>query len=135
MIFVDTGYLLALLTPGDELFERAQRWAASIHEPLVTSEYVLWELVNSFSAPIDRPKAHAAIAEIRSSASWDVVDATPGLFSRGLSFHASRPDKNWSLTDCVSFIVMQERGLTRALAYDHHFDQAGFQALMRRDPP
>jgi uncharacterized protein len=111
MIFVDTGYLLALLSPGDELFERAQRWAASTHEPLITTEYVLWELLNSFSAPIDRPKAHAAVTEIRSSESWDLVDATPDLFAEGISQHGSRPGKHWSLTDCISFTVMQQRGL------------------------
>jgi predicted nucleic acid-binding protein len=134
MIFVDTGYLLALLSPRDELFARAQRWATSIHEPLVTTEYVLWELVNAMSAPIDRPKAHAAVAEIRSSKSWEVIIATPDLFSEGLSYHAFRSDKDWSLTDCISFINMQQRGLQFALAYDHHFEQAGFEALLRRDP-
>jgi predicted nucleic acid-binding protein len=134
MIFVDTGYLLALLSPRDELFDRAQRWADSIQEPLITTEYVLWELVNAFSAPVDRPKAQAAIAAIRSSPSWNLVYATPELFSEGLSLHGSRLDKDWSLTDCVSFTVMQQRNLQRALAFDHHFEQAGFEALMRRDP-
>lgn len=134
MIFVDTGYLLALLSPRDELFARAQRWAVSVREPLVTTEYILWELVNALSAPIDRPKVHAAIAEVRSSKSWDVVSATPDLFAEGMSFHVSRPDKDWSLTDCISFVVMQQRGLQRALAYDYHFEQAGFEALLRREP-
>ena len=135
MIFVDTGYLLALLSPRDELFERAQRWAASIDEPLITTEYVLVELVNGLSAPIDRPKVHAAVAEIRSSESWEVVSANAELFAEGMSLHGSRPDKHWSLTDCVSFAVMQQRRLRRALAYDRHFEQAGFEALTRRDPP
>jgi predicted nucleic acid-binding protein len=134
MIFVDTGYLLALLNPRDELFKRAQNWAAAIQEPLITTEYVLWELVNTFSAPIDRPKAHAAVAEIRSSPSWELVDASPDLFAGGLTFHQERPDKDWSLTDCISFVVMQQRSVQRALAYDHHFEQAGFEALMRRGP-
>ena len=108
MIFVDTGYLLAVLNPRDELFERAQRWAATIDERLITTEYVLWELVNSFSDPVDRPKAHAAIDEIRSSASWKLVYATPELFSDGLTFHGLRADKDWSLTDCVSFMIMHD---------------------------
>jgi uncharacterized protein len=115
MIFVDTGYLLALLNPRDELYERAQRWAASIQEPLITTEYVLWELINTFSAPIDRPKAHATVSEIRSSPSWELVAASPDLFSVGLTFHRERPDKDWSLTDCISFIVMQERSVQRAI--------------------
>jgi predicted nucleic acid-binding protein len=134
MIFVDTGYLLAVLNPRDELYERAQRWAAAIDERLVTSECVLWELVNTLSAPVDRPKAHEAIAEIRSSVNWELVYTTPALFSEGLSLHQQRPDKYWSLTDCISFVVMQQRDLQQALAFDHHFEQAGFEPLLRHDP-
>jgi predicted nucleic acid-binding protein len=126
---------VALLSPGDELYSRAQRWAAVVREPLVTTEYVLWELLNSLSDPIDRPKVHAAVAEIQSSASWDVLPATPALFIAGIKLHHGRPDKHWSLTDCVSFVAMQQRGLSRALAFDHHFEQAGFDALLRLDPP
>jgi predicted nucleic acid-binding protein len=134
LIFVDTGYLLALLNPRDELFQRAQRWSLAIDESLVTTEYVLWELINSFSDPIDRPKAHAAVREICSSANWELIYATPELFSQGLSVHQSRLDKHWSLTDCVSFFIMQQRSLQRALAFDQHFEQAGFEALLRREP-
>jgi len=42
-----------------------------------------------------------------------------------------RPDKNWSLTDCISFVVMQDHGITEALTGDHHFEQAGFVALLK----
>ena len=98
MIFVDTGYLLAVLNPRDEHFQRSQQWAAAIHEPLVTTEYVLWELVNALSDPLDRPKAHAAIAEIRSSNMWEVVPATYHLFDEGLALHGQCTDKAWSLT-------------------------------------
>jgi predicted nucleic acid-binding protein len=86
MIFVDTGYLLAVLNPRDELFERAQSWATAVHEPLVTTEYILWELVNSLSAPADRLKVHAAVAEISTSEGWQLIHATPELFSEGLSY-------------------------------------------------
>jgi predicted nucleic acid-binding protein len=134
MIFVDTGYLLAVLNPRDELYDRAQRWAAAIREPLVTTEYVLWELVNTLSDPVDRPKAYAAVAEIRTSGSWELIHATPSLFAAGLALHHERLDKQWSLTDCITFTIMRERSLQQALAHDHHFEQAGFQALLRRDP-
>jgi len=49
----------------------------------------------------------------------------------GLELYARRPDKSWSLTDCISFVVMTDRGLTEALTGDHHFEQAGFRALLR----
>ena len=134
MIFVDTGYLLAILNPRDELYARAQRWAAAIREPLLTTEYVLWELVNTLSDPVDRPKAHAAIVEIRTSESWELIQASPQFFADGLTLHHERMDKHWSLTDCISFTIMRQRGIEQALAYDHHFEQAGFQALLRREP-
>jgi hypothetical protein len=124
-----------VLNRRDELYARAQAWAVTIHEPLITTEYVLWEMVNSLSDPVDRPKAHAAVADILSSECWQMVYTSPQLFYEGLSLHQQRPDKHWSLTDSVSFVVMWQRGVQQALTFDHHFEQAGFEALLRRDPP
>jgi hypothetical protein len=101
----------------------------------VVTEYVLWETVNALSKPVDRPKAHLLVRHIRSVGSYEFLPASAELLEAGLGLHAERPDKEWSLTDCISLIVMHERGLTRALAYDHHFEQAGLEALLRRDPP
>ena len=53
------------------------------------------------------------------------------LFSGGFELYGSRPDKGWSLTDCISFIVMKEQEINRALTADLHFVQAGFRALLR----
>jgi predicted nucleic acid-binding protein len=102
---------------------------------LLVTEYVLWETVNALSKAPDRAKAHVLLEHVRTSGNYDSIAASPDLFEAGLRFHAERPDKDWSLTDCISFLVMQERNLTRALAYDHNFEQAGFEALLRRDPP
>jgi predicted nucleic acid-binding protein len=55
-------------------------------------------------------------------------------FTAGLQLHRERQDKDWSLTDCISFIVTRRREIQHALTYDHHFVQAGFEALLRRDP-
>ena len=62
-----------------------------------------------------------------------IVPAEPSLWERGLTLYFQRPDKEWSLTDCISFVVMQEEGLTEALTGDHHFGQAGFKALLREN--
>jgi predicted nucleic acid-binding protein len=134
MIFVDTSYLWALLDNRDDLHVRAEAWHLAVSEPLVVTEYVLWELVNGFSTAEDRPKAHAAIDEIRASFDWQLMPASDDLFTAGLVLHRRHPDKDWSLTDCISFLVMRDRGIVRALTHDHHFEQAGFEALMRRDP-
>ena len=135
MIFVDTGFLLALAQARDALHQRAGAWAGCCTEPLLVTEFVLLETVNSMSAPIDRGKAHAMVNAIRSSEAYEVIAMAPHLFETGLQLHAARPDKEWSLTDCISFMVMDGRKVSRALTYDHHFEQAGFEALLRRDPP
>jgi predicted nucleic acid-binding protein len=135
MIFVDSGYVIALLAPRDQLHSRAVAWGQILVEPLVTTEYILCEIVNWFSASVDRIRVHEAIARIATSPDWRIVPCDSSVFASGLSFHRKHDDKEWSLTDCISFIVMRERGISRALTHDHHFEQAGFEALLRRDPP
>ena len=135
MILVDSGFLLAFAQPSDALHLRAVAWAKVLAEPLLVSDYVLFEMVNNLSRRTDRLRAHRMVEMISGDPGYTLVPASPGLFAAGLHLHRERPDKEWSLTDCVSFHLMQERGLTRALAYDLHFEQAGFEALLRRDPP
>jgi predicted nucleic acid-binding protein len=135
MIFLDTGYLVALFDARDELHAQALAWTDRINEPLLVTEYILWEVVNLFSQPADRPKAHALVTLLRSEPGYEVVKASEELFEAGLALHRARPDKGWSLTDCISFVVMGERTITRALAYDQDFEQAGFEALLRGKPP
>lgn len=96
---------------------------------------ILWETVNSLSKAADRVKAHEIVHEVRSVPGYDLVKVTDELFEAGLRLHRDRSDKEWSLTDCVSLIVMEQRGARRALSHDHHFEQAGYEALLRRDPP
>jgi len=134
MIFVDSGFLLAVAQPADQLHKRAVAWSGHISEPLLVTEYVLCETVNGLSKPADRARAHRIVGMVNDS-NYTLVHASLELFAAGLKLHRDRPDKEWSLTDCISFHVMRERGVTRALAYDQHFEQAGFEALLRKDPP
>jgi hypothetical protein len=136
VIFVDTGYFLALAMPGDALHRRAMMWANVLSEPFLVTEYVLWEIINALSAPRDRAKGHLILSQIKASPrSYEVVHASQELFSAGMKMHRDRLDKHWSLTDCISFHVMGQRGIQSALAFDQHFEQAGFQALLRNDAP
>ena len=135
MIFLDTGFCLALAQPKDDLHSRATAWAKEIVDPLMVTEHVLWETVNGLSKPEDRPTAHQILDYVRSTKNCTIVPASQELFEAGLRLHAEREDKEWSLTDCISFIVMERHAIRRALAFDHHFEQAGFEALLRRDPP
>lgn len=135
MILVDSGFLLGFAHPTDALHRRAVAWAQRISEPMLVTEYVLCETVNNLSKRADRSRAHRIVELISGDPNYTLVHASPELFATGLQLHRDRPDKEWSLTDCVSFHLMRERGITRALAYDTHFEQAGFDALLRRDPP
>src|SRR5690606_19234778 len=109
-------------------------WAAAVRGPVVVTEYVLVESVNHLSAPGIRQRAHRLADLIRRDALHQFIPGSPALLQAGLDMHRSRPDKDWSLTDCISFHAMQQYGLTQALAYDYHFEQAGFEALLRREP-
>jgi len=113
---------------------RAQWWAKSLRERTIVTEYVLCETIDSLSMPVDRSKASALVNMIRASSVIEWLPASSQLFDAGLALHAQRPDKAWSLTDCISFVVMQNRGIGRALAHDRHFEQFGVEALLRRDP-
>jgi predicted nucleic acid-binding protein len=134
MTLVDTGFLLALVQPADALHARATAWAQKVTKPLLITEYVFWETINGLSKRPDRSKAAVLAEFVLKDSDCTFVRAASELLEAGLQLHGSRPDKEWSLTDCISFHVMRERGITRALAHDIHFEQAGFEALLRSDP-
>jgi len=97
---------------------------------MVTTHAVCMEIGNSFSAAHHRAKAVALLNGIADDAQFEVVPLSDALFNRGVALFSGRPDKDWSLTDCVSFLVMEDRGIRVALTPDHHFRQAGFEALL-----
>jgi uncharacterized protein len=129
MVFIDTGYLLALAKPDDALNERALRWSQQLYEPLLVTEYVLWETVNALSRRELRRPPQCLVDVVQISPRYALISATQELFDSGMRLHAER-----TLTDCISFLVMAKRGVIRALAFDEHFEQAGFVALLRADP-
>lgn len=133
--FLDTSYLLALVIADDSLHERAQAWQRHISGRLLTTEYVLVELVDAMTDQRLRPVASQMVAMLRASPVVRVDAASTVLLEKGLALFATHADKLWSLTDCISFVVMQQHGVAEALTYDRHFEQAGFQALLRREPP
>lgn len=100
---------------------------------LVTINYVIAELVALLSNPIRFPRIRSIkfIESIKSSSLVDVVHIDEDLDSKSWELLTNRADKNWSLVDCSSFIVMQENKITDALTTDHHFEQAGFVRLLK----
>ncbi len=132
VVFVDTGYWEAMLNPKDRLHPKAKEVSAALGKVrLVTTEMVLDELLAALSKVPVRPIAIIGVQAIRSNPNVEVIPQTSLQFAAGFDLYRTMTDKEWSLTDCVSFSVMRERGLIEALAYDQHFVQAGFVALLR----
>ncbi|NEQ97240.1 MAG: type II toxin-antitoxin system VapC family toxin [Cyanothece sp. SIO2G6] len=133
-VFADTGYWVALFNPKDDLHSKATDLSKALQPVhIVTSEVVLTEVLNDFSirGEFFRNAAIRLIADLRCHPNTTIVPQTSQQFDAALQLYAQRPDKQWSQTDCASFNIMQELGLTEALAYDKHFIQAGFVSLMR----
>ncbi|MEQ1354212.1 MAG: PIN domain-containing protein, partial [Candidatus Acidiferrum sp.] len=133
-VFADTGYWIALLNPRDDLHQKASATSRDYSpSQIVTSEMVLTEFLNSFSdyGPRLRQAAARAVASLRENSPIVIVAQTSELFEKALKRYEEMTDKSWSLTDCASFLIMEEERLTSALTHDRHFAQAGFRALLR----
>ncbi|MFH0998193.1 MAG: PIN domain-containing protein [Pseudomonadota bacterium] len=130
-IFVDTSYFLALVNSHDEFHQHASILGDQIEAKLITTEAVLTEIGNALAKSQWRELAVVTLNDLRDDEDVEILSITPQLFSKALKFYSSRMDKEWGLTDCISFVVMKERKLTDALTTDHHFEQAGFKSLLR----
>ena len=113
---------------------RWQRHLAARRQQLITTEYVLVELADGLAGLQFREQAAAVIVALQSDPDVEIVPASSVLLSRALAMYVRRADKQWGLTDCASFVVMEECGLISALTTDDHFRQAGFRALLLEDP-
>jgi predicted nucleic acid-binding protein len=131
--FVDAHYLLALVNSDDEHHVAAVKWTEGKSGRLLTTSWVLVEFADALSAPAWRLHAVNFLRVFQARPTVEVVAPTQQQFERALELYEQRPDKHWSLTDCISFRVMEERGILEALTNDRHFEQAGFLALLREE--
>ena len=129
-VFADSVYFFALLNPRDRVHPRAKRYAAQSSNPLLTTAWVLTEVADGLSGRTRRGAVVQLFEILQAADDVEIIPPSPELFQRGLERYAQRLDKDWSLTDCISFVVMEQRGLTEALTADHHFKQAGFATLL-----
>lgn len=133
MVFLDTGFAIALLSPRDQYHAAAFRLAAEIRRQrtrIITSDAILLEIGAALAKSAYRPAAIKFIDGLRADPSVEIVSLDSSLLDVAYQLFRERPDKEWSLTDCVSFIVMRERRISQALAADDHFTQAGFIPLL-----
>ena len=136
-IFVDTSHVLALLNASDQRHAAAIAWQQHLRKhrrPLVTTEFVLTEIADGLASVRFRSRAESIIRSMRADQKISIVPVTSELFEKGMALYCTRADKDWGLTDCTSFIVMSELGLSDALTSDDHFRQAGFRVLLQSVP-
>jgi predicted nucleic acid-binding protein len=128
-VFVDTGYLLALEIANDQHHQAAvQHWQQIVTTlpPLMTTSYVFDEVVTFFNSRGHHAKAVQVGNDLLRSASLQLIHVDEGLFYEGWTYLQQHQDKDYSLTDCISFVVMQRLSISTAFAFDRHFVQAGF---------
>lgn len=132
--FADASYWIALITPDDEFHEQAIEYSTLLlDEQLVTTQLVLNELLNPRSGT-SRRRRRAAIALVDAIIQHPRIAVEPQTseqFHNALARLRNRPDREWSITDCASFLVMERDGIREALTSDRHFEQAGFAVLLR----
>jgi len=138
-VFIDTAGWLALGNKSDEWHSRAvqiyqqialEKWRR------LTTDAVIIEVCNALRKPPLRPLALALAQNIynaKHEKHLEIVHVTPKLIDQGLALFRERKDKEWSLTDCISFVVMKQRGISQAFTTDHHFEQAGFVRLLKEE--
>jgi predicted nucleic acid-binding protein len=130
-VFADTSFYAAIVSRRDEWHARAKAIAAQIREPIVTTEFILIETANFCSTTPRRSVFVRLVDHLRRSTNVEIIPASSRHFERGLELFSARDDKTWSLTDCISIVVMQERRIQSALTADRHFEQAGLSILLK----
>ncbi len=131
-VFADTFYFLALLNPRDSAHSKAVAFTANNAVELTTTEWVLTELADGLArSPRGRAEFLSTLGDLHADGHVTIIESSHSLFVEGTQLYGVRPDKEWSLTDCISILVMQRAGITEALTGDHHFEQAGFVALLK----
>ncbi len=130
-VFADTFYYLALMNQDDAAHAKAVAASGSLDCPTLTTAWVLTEVGDAFAAPPQRRVFLNLLEDLESDPTCTVLPASESLFQSGVALYRRRPDKEWSLTDRVSFAAMREHGITEVLTEDHHFEQAGFTVLLK----
>ena len=111
--FADSYYYIALLSESDSAHEKAVQFSRSFTDRTLTTVWVLTEVADALAAPSVRSLFPALYERLRGNPEVTIVPPTSELFEQGIDLYARRPDKSWSLTDCISFVVMQRYRLVQ----------------------
>ncbi len=135
--FADTSFWIGLSSRRDQHHQRAVAWFQFVlrtRSSILTTDAVLMEWLNALSDVSTRRLVSESYERVRADGRIEVLPVAPDALRSAAQLYRARPDKNWSLTDCFSFTVMESRGLTEALTTDRDFEQAGLRALMLSAP-
>jgi len=128
-VFVDTAYVLALVNERDQYHDRAQELADLFEgQQLLITDAILLEIGNALARGF-KEQAIEIIGRFIESEEVEIVRHTAEVFDKAFALYKKYQDKEWSLVDCISFVVMRERGIKTALTFDNHFQQAGFTPI------
>jgi predicted nucleic acid-binding protein len=128
-VLADTAFSIAFLNPRDRHHARAVELMGDHPGPIVTTQWVLAELGNYLSARSNRGLFVPFLRDLPSDPRFGIIAVEPRQFEAGCARFDARADKEWSIIDCISMAIMNERHLTKVLTWDHHFEQAGFTIL------
>lgn len=135
-VFVDTAAWIALINVDDIFHEQAKCVRANLQQQkchLVTTDFILLEVADALVSPKIRPQTIRFINRLKNLIGLQIIPLSQSLFDEGWQLYSQRLDKDWGLTDCISFVIMQREGITLAFTSDRHFEQAGFTRLL--NPP
>jgi predicted nucleic acid-binding protein len=129
-VFADTFFFLAILNPSDPAHAETSELSRSLRRPRITTAWVLTEVGDALARD-NRTAFLDLLKLLRDNPLIRVIGPSRELFDAGVTFYGQRMDKDWPLTDCISFVVMEREGITEALTGDRHFEQAGFVRLLQ----
>ncbi len=128
-VFVDTSFVLALINEQDQCHDQAEVLSFKFEQSfLITTVAVLLEIGNALAKDF-RKEANEVLKLLRHSNTVEVVEIDQRLFEKALDIYEKYNDKTWGLVDCISFVVMGERGSTNVLTFDRDFTEAGFMVV------
>ena len=131
-LFADTFFFFALLNANDEAHERARHACNQPGQRLVTTAWVINEVADGLARVANRSGVIGFLNALRADPEVEIIIPSRELFEAGVELYSRHSDKEWTLTDCISFIAMKEERISEALTGDIHFEQAGFKVLLKR---
>ena len=132
-VFLDAAYAIALSAPNDQYHALAEILAEQLEAErtqLITTRAVVVEIGNALAKLRYRNAAIELLDSLEEDPNVEIIQISEELYKRAFLLYRERPDKEWGLTDCISFVVMNDRGLMNVLTTDEHFKQAGFNTLL-----